>query len=142
MNLHGVPRMTMDVDLMLALNSENINDFVEVDQELSLKPALPVTLNDFANPEIRDNWVQQRNMIAFSLCGSEQNMPTVDILIGAKLDFDLAYKRRESRNLSGINVSLASLEDMLALKSLAGRKQDLADIVHINKLLTAGRHVD
>ena len=41
--------------------------------------------------------------------------------------------------MSGVNVSLASLEDMLVLKSLAGRRQDLADIEHIKKLLGGNR---
>ena len=139
MNLHGVPRMTMDVDLLLALNAENLKDFLKVAQELHLKPSLPVTLDDFANPVKRDEWVKQGNMVAFSLCGSERNIPTVDILIGAKLEFDSAYSRCVTRHLSGVNVSLASLEDMLTMKSLAGRKQDLADIEHIKKLLGAGR---
>ena len=38
MNLHGVPRMTMDVDLVLALDDANVEAFLSCARELGLKP--------------------------------------------------------------------------------------------------------
>lgn len=134
MNLHGVPRMTMDVDLMLALDAANLQGFFDVAAELRLKPSLPLALSQLADPSKREEWIKQRNMIAFSLVGGERNIPTVDVLIGVDVPFEEAYGRREIRTLSGVGVSLASLEDMLTLKRLAGRAQDVADIEHLEQL--------
>lgn len=131
MNLHGVPRMTMDVDLMLALDAENLHEFADVARELDLKPALPVSLADLCDEAKRKEWVERRNMIAFSLQGREKFVPAVDILIGVSLPFDQAYSRREVRDLGGIPVSLASVDDMILLKEQAGRAQDISDIQHL-----------
>ena len=38
MNLHGVPRLTMDVDIVLALDEQNLARFVACAEELGLRP--------------------------------------------------------------------------------------------------------
>ena len=133
MNLHGVPRMTMDVDILLALDEENLDHFFAVAEELKLRPALPVSLKELADPAKRETWVNERNLIAFALNCTEKFAPTVDVLIGTGLPFDAAYARRVERQINGVAVSLAATEDMIALKSLAGRAQDLADIEHLKR---------
>jgi hypothetical protein len=134
-NLYGVPRMTMDVDVVLALDSANLQEFLAVARELKLKPALPVALEELLDPVKRSEWVERRNMVAFSLCSGEKNIPAVDVLIGVDLPFEQAYSRREVRDLAGIGVSLAAVDDLIALKEQAGRAQDISDIEH----LKAGR---
>jgi hypothetical protein len=42
MNLLGVPRPTMDVDIVLALDDENLDGFFAVARELGLEPSIPV----------------------------------------------------------------------------------------------------
>ncbi len=44
MNLHGVPRMTMDVDIVLALDDANVDTFITCAQKLGLEPQAPVPL--------------------------------------------------------------------------------------------------
>ena len=134
MNLHGVPRMTMDVDIMLALDEVNLEGFFAVAEELKLRPSLPVSLKELADPTKRETWVKERNLIAFSLYCTEKMAPTVDVLIGTDLPFETAHARRVKREISGVPVSLAAVEDMLALKELAGRAQDKADIEHLRRI--------
>lgn len=76
MNLHGVPRMTMDVDIMLALDDANLEHFFAVAEELKLRPALPVSLKELADPAKRETWVNERHLIAFSLCCTDKFAPT------------------------------------------------------------------
>jgi hypothetical protein len=133
MNLHGVPRMTMDVDVLLALDEVNLEHFFAVAEELKLHPTLPVSLKELADPAKRETWIKERNLIAFSLYCKEKIAPTVDVLIGTGLPFEAAYARRVGREINGVAVSLAATEDMIALKSLAGRAQDQADIEHLKR---------
>lgn len=134
MNLHGVPRMTMDVDIMLALDSENLDHFVRLAGEMGLVPTQPLSLADLSDADKRASWIKERHMVAFSLRGAEKTSPTVDVLIGVELPFEEAYSRRLVRDVAGIPVSLAAVEDMIALKSKAGRSQDRADIEHLERL--------
>jgi hypothetical protein len=56
MNLLGVPRSTMDIDLVLALDDANLRQFLATAKCLSLRPVAPVPLEDFLSAEKRRQW--------------------------------------------------------------------------------------
>jgi hypothetical protein len=134
MNLHGVPRMTMDVDILLALDEANLAHFFTVAREMKLHPVLPVQLADLADPAKREFWIRERNLVAFALRGEDKTTPTLDVLIGAGLPFEAAYNRRVERSIENVTISLAAVEDMITLKELAARTQDKADIEHLRRI--------
>jgi uncharacterized membrane protein YqjE len=37
-NLHGIPRMTMDVDVIIALDPQNVDHFIAAANALGLRP--------------------------------------------------------------------------------------------------------
>lgn len=134
MNLHGVPRMTMDVDLVLVMDEDNLERFFACARELHLTPSVPVPLSDLKKPEQRKLWHEQKRMIAFGLQNTEARIPTmVDILIAPGIDIDLAMGRAILRDLDGTVVTLASIDDMIALKKGTGRAQDESDIEHLER---------
>jgi hypothetical protein len=134
MNLHGVPRMTMDVDLVLALDARNVEGFLRCAQSLGLKPQAPVPLAALADPGQRRQWIEQRHMIAFALTAPDPAAPTVDVLLAHPLDFDAAHARGIDRDAGGVTVHLASVDDLIALKSGTGRRQDADDVAHLRRL--------
>ena len=135
MNLHGVPRMTMDVDLVIALDAGNIAKLAGLAKELGLYPNVPVKLEDLADANKREALLAEKNLIALSLISSTPATPTVDIVIHHPLDFQKAFAKAVQRDISGTPVMLASIEDMIALKKAAGRAQDLSDITHLERFL-------
>lgn len=134
MNLHGVPRMTMDVDLVLALSEDNLDRFIASAQDLGLTPVAPVALSALKDPEQRRDWVEHKHLIAFALQPATSGAPTVDILLAPTLDIEAALARAVTRDLGDIPVSVAAIEDMITLKKAAGRQQDQADLVHLEQL--------
>jgi hypothetical protein len=134
-NLHGIPRMTMDVDVVIALDPENVDHFINAARELAMRPVLPIALADLADPNKRDEWVSRRNLIAFALREREPSAPTVDVLLAVDLAFDAAYKRRVVRDLDGVMISLAAVPDLIAMKRQSGRPQDENDIEQLGKLI-------
>lgn len=134
MNLHGVPRMTMDVDLVLALDDANLVSFVAAARDLGLVPVAPVALEDLCIPAKRHAWSTERHMIAFALRPPNPDGPTVDVLINPPLDIEDALSRAERRDLAGAGVFVASVDDMIKLKEKSGRAQDRADIEHLRRV--------
>lgn len=51
--MHGVVRLTADLDLMVHLEEKNLTKFVEVMNELGYKPKVPVKAESFIDPENR-----------------------------------------------------------------------------------------
>lgn len=134
MNLHGVPRMTMDVDLVLALDDANIDGFLRCARELALKPQAPVALESLKDADQRRSWIEVKRLIVFGLASGQPGTPTVDILLKHELDFAAALKRAMVQTVDDVPITVASVEDMIALKQNTGRRQDHDDVEHLLRL--------
>lgn len=135
MNLHGVPRMTMDVDIVLAMDEANLRAFLDAANDLGLQPVAPVKIGELLDPSTRHAWVSEKHMIAFALRPRDPKGPTVDILIEPPIDVAGSLKRAETKVIEGVRVPLAAVEDMISLKCSTGRAQDEADIEQLEKLI-------
>lgn len=134
MNLHGVPRMTMDVDIVLALDDANLEAFFACAHKLGLKPQAPVPLESLKDPAQRKDWIELKHMIAFALNAPDASGATVDVLIHHPLDIDRALASADRREVDGVPVNLCAVEDMITLKQGTGRNQDAADIDHLRRI--------
>ena len=137
MNLHGVPRMTMDIDLLLALDEANVDAFLACARELGLRPQAPVPLESLRDPDQRRSWIEQKHLIAFALTGTP-GTPTVDVLLEHPLDLDAAIARAVVQTAANVPVYIASVDDMIALKQNTGRRQDEDDVDHLLRLRHGG----
>ncbi|EXI66443.1 MAG: hypothetical protein AW08_02557 [Candidatus Accumulibacter adjunctus] len=139
LNIHGVERATMDVDLMLALDEDNLERFVEAARGLGLKPMLPLPIDELLQPEKRRDWVEQRHMIAFALHADQPAVPTVDVLIAPPIPFAEVFAGRVVRQVGRTAISLASIDDLIRLKQSTGRQRDAADAEALLRLQELGR---
>jgi hypothetical protein len=133
-NLHGVSRLTMDVDLIIALDGENLSRFATVAQRLGLKPVVPVTLADLGDPTKVRSWIVEKHMLAFALRPPGRADPTIDLLMQPSVAFADAYARRVEKDLGGIRVPIACVDDLIALKTGTGRLKDESDIAALRTL--------
>lgn len=134
MNLHGVPRTTMDVDLVLALDPANLKAFLDAAKTLRLRPVAPVNTNGLLDPAQRQKWVKEKNMLAFALRPPDVQGPTVDVLIDPPVDIEAALARTVWREVQEVRIPLISVEDLIRLKEKSGRAQDRSDVEHLRRL--------
>lgn len=139
LNIHGVERATMDVDLMLAPDGDNLQAFFRAAEALRLKPVLPVALADFADPATRRQWAVDKHMTAFALRPPAASAPTLDILVQPQVDFAGAWERRIEKDLGDTHVQLAAIDDLIALKTGTGRQSDQSDIDALRRLVRLTR---
>ena len=127
-NLHGVERATMDVDLVLAMDEGNLRRFLAAATRLKLNPSLPVRLEALCDARQLDTWVREKHLIAFSLHAASPNVPTVDIIVRPAVPFEQMIRNRVEKDVGGVHLSLACIDDLILLKTGTGRKQDASDI--------------
>ncbi len=130
-NLHGVPRMTYDIDIMVATDQANLAACHQLLTELGLQIRLPIALVDAADRTLAVQWEQERNLIAITYWDPSNPLREVDILIAPSLDPDGVVARSVR---VGAGVRVAAVADLIALKRRANRTQDLADIAHLERL--------
>ncbi|MBK7899208.1 MAG: nucleotidyl transferase AbiEii/AbiGii toxin family protein [Azonexus sp.] len=135
MNIHGVPRMTLDIDVVLALDEANLDRFIACAVSQGLEPVVPVPLAALKDPAMRRQWAEEKRMIALGLQNRSARVPLmVDVLIAPPIDLPAALARAKLADLNGVPLRVASIEDMIALKSGTGRAQDESDINHLEQL--------
>jgi hypothetical protein len=90
-NAHGYVRMTMDIDLVIALNRENILKAMYALDETSFKPAVPITPEQFADPANRKRWLEEKEMRVLKLWSDQYRLSPVDIFVYEPFDFAVEY---------------------------------------------------
>jgi hypothetical protein len=82
----------------------------------------------FADPEIRSQWIHEKGMRVLSLWDPANPMREVDLFVEHPIEFNELWNRSEVIELARTLVRIASIPDLIYLKRLAGRPEDLADI--------------
>lgn len=133
--LHGHARLTADVDLVIDLSPEGARRAIETLTGLGFRPRAPVEPLAFVDPATRRQWVGEKGMRVFSMWDPANPMREVDLFAENPVDFEGLWQRSETIQLSQTVARVASLPDLIQLKRLAGRPQDLADIEALEIIL-------
>lgn len=132
--LHGVERNTMDVDVCVVVSPSNLANLVAAAQELKLQPLLPVSLSALEDIETLRRWHTERHLQAFALRSDQLAGVTLDVLLFPTVEPRDMVQRAQTLDIAGIQVPLACIDDLIALKQSAGRPIDLADIEHLKRI--------
>ncbi len=133
-NLHGIPRMTYDIDLIIDLDDKNLEKFLKLVKEWGFKPKIPVDIMDFAEKKKREDWIKNKNMKAFNLVNPKWAVSEIDIIINTPIDYKTAAKGIKFFVVQDITIPTVSIDDLLKMKQKTGREQDKADIKYLKRL--------
>ena len=133
-SLHGVERATMDVDITVAMTTDNLAALIETAKELKLSPVLPVPLESLRNLELLRQWHTERHLEAFALRSADLAGVTVDVLLFPPVEFSGMTSRAEVFKVADTNIQVVSIDDLIALKQAVGRPIDISDIEHVQRI--------
>lgn len=136
--LQGHVRSTVDLDLVLGLSTPNVRAAVGALTALGFLPRVPVPAEAFADPEQRERWAQEKNMQVFSLYDPASPLRELDLFVREPVPFTALLRDARVVDVSGTPVRVASVDHLIAMKTAAGRPQDLADIAALRALHRGG----
>lgn len=111
--LHGVPRATFDLDILIEATPENAMRLLSALEDAGMGTALLTTPDEILANEITIFKDRVRIDVQTSTPG---------------LDFHEAWKRRERMNYEGQEFCVVSKKDLIASKRATGRSVDLEDV--------------
>lgn len=132
--LHGFLRATFDIDLVLAMNDENLVQFIAVAKRYGLVPAIPVPIDALRNPSQIEQWHREKGMLAFALREPQIGGNVVDIMVRPEVPFDKLMANAVVGELFARQVWIASIDDLLTMKRIANRPKDQLDVVALEKI--------
>ena len=132
--LHGYQRVTMDVDVVLALNDENLANFVDCARRAKLRPVLPIPLDALRDAAVIDLWHREKGMLAFGLRSPDMMATVIDVLVRPVVPFDELKRNAVTKRIGPLSIPVASIDDLIKLKTGTGRSKDVLDIEELRNI--------
>jgi hypothetical protein len=126
--LHGIPRGTIDIDFVIQWSLKNILKTEAALRKLGLFSRIPVdAMNVFT---FRDEYIKNRNLIAWNFYDPIKPINNVDIII----NYDLKEADIKIVKTAAGNIKILSKKDLIVMKKSSGRPQDLEDVKSLEQL--------
>lgn len=126
--LHGALRGTIDIDIAIHWTLKNLTNVEKALKNIGLISLLPIESNNLFL--FRDEYIQNRNMIAWNFYDPKNPVNQVDIII----NYDLKNAHTKTLTTSSGKVRILSRNDLIAMKKASGRPQDLEDVKALESL--------
>ena len=127
--LHGAVRGTVDIDLVIVLKRQQFEALEKAMTNLGLQSILPVTAREVF--DYREEYIRNRNLVAWSFSNPSNPLEMVDILITEDLD----SIKTETKQIGKLRIEIAAIPDLISMKRKSNRPQDKEDIKALEKLL-------
>jgi hypothetical protein len=136
--LHGLHRFTADIDLAVALDTDNLQRFIDVVTRLGYLPRAPVAAAELLDPENRRRWQTEKGAVVFTFVDPKLPYRQIDVFIDDPLPFALLQAQSGLEHGAGYAVRIASVEHLLAMKRKIPhpRPQDVLDIQLLEQKLS------
>lgn len=132
--LRGHPRLTIDLDVVVDLAVEPAARAMVTLERVGLLPRLPVSASDFADPGIRQTWVDERNLQVFAMHDPADPFREVDVFATEPIPFEELYAESGLVAVDDVPVRVASVLHLIRMKAAVGRPQDLQDVAALRRL--------
>ena len=126
--LHGHLRATADIDLVLALDRENVLAAIQALKSLDYRPRPPVPFEEFAESDKRSEWIQQKGLTVFSAYSDRFPGVEIDLFVSEPFQFDEAYTRSSRIAVDQTIITVLGIDDLIQMKRGVGRPLDLSDV--------------
>jgi hypothetical protein len=135
--LHGVERMTLDVDVSVAMTTENLRRVIGAMRELGLKPRAPVAPEVLLDPEQVKALVAEKHALAFTFFDPDRPYRQVDILLTPDASYEKLKFDAVTMRAGEVSVPVASVKRLVQMKKKVRpkREKDAADIRALSALI-------
>ena len=135
--LHGVERVTLDLDVAVQMNSPNLDRLIRAVEQLDLQPRVPVSLADIGDPDFVRSMVAEKGALVFSLVDFNNPLRHLDIFLSPGLSFERLAKGARWFDIGNTKVRVASKELLIQIKNEITplRPKDVLDVQELSRLI-------
>ena len=128
--LHGVERVTMDVDVAIYMDPLNWDRLIQVMNKMGLVPRAPVRPETLADPKVRQAMVEEKKALVFTFIHPDEPSLQLDVFLRPELSYEVLKPHAQPMDIGGLSLQVISPSKLLALKKgiQPARQKDLLDI--------------
>lgn len=135
-NAHGYLRLTADIDLVIAMDADNVHAAFAALASAGYQPNVPIKAEQFADAALRQRWRDEKGMQVLNFFTDRYPETSVDIFVYEPFDFAKEFDAAMvGELLPGLLVRFASIPTLIRMKEAAGQPRDQDDIQHLRWIL-------
>ncbi len=134
--LHGVERVTMDIDLSLLMTEENLGIFLSVMKELEMIPRAPVPAEFLLSEENRRVMREEKGALVFTFWNPSKPLMVIDVFLSENHDYKELVKDATSVQIENFETKIISIDRLISIKEniTPPRNKDLFDIQMLKEI--------
>jgi len=134
---HGYLRVTRDADLVIELVPESIRRAFDALQSIGYEPTVPITAEQFADPALRRQWWEGKNMRVLQFWSDAHPETKLDVFIEHPFNFESEWNAAliEKIGQAAAETRIVTIPTLIRMKESAARSQDRIDIEFLRKIL-------
>jgi hypothetical protein len=136
--LHGVERMTVDIDISLKLSPENLALFLQVMQKESMIPRAPVPPEAILDIELLKRFFTEKHALVFTFIDPNNPYKQIDFFLGDDKRYEILTEGSETLDI-GKNefIRVVSIKTLIQMKEAVDppRDKDLSDLKILRSIL-------
>jgi hypothetical protein len=135
--LHGVPRITLDLDIAIDWSEPNIRRLITAMEALSLKPKMPIPADALLRPGAVEEMREGKKALVFTFRDPEDTLRHIDVFLTKELSYTVLKDHVRRHSLEGAQINVLEPRYLLMLKESIDppRDKDLLDIKTLRKLV-------
>jgi len=131
MNLLGCPRFTNDIDVLLALDDQNLEAMKSAMKNIGYEQRIPLALDELGDEKKTLQLIQEKNLLAYTFFNSREPLYSIDIIVGPSLKFAEFADRQVITNVWGMQLPVVSIDDLIGMKQESNREKDALDVANL-----------
>lgn len=133
-NLYGVPRTTVDLDLIIELSYENLKNFILTMKSAGLTLKQPIEEEKLLNPAFRESLIKEKEVKVLTYINLNNPLEIVDFFIDPPIDFENAFEKKVTLKIEDYEIYLVDIETLIKMKEKSNRMFDLSDAENLRKI--------
>ena len=142
--LHGIQRMTLDLDIAVSPDQTNLRRFISTLKHLKFIPRAPVPAEIILNRERVEALIREKNALVFTFWCPGEPYKQIDMFLTRENSFDGLVSDARMLTVCGRTVLVASRRKLIEMKRRVEpiRDQDLSDIQALQTIETTPQSSD
>ncbi|MDJ0838198.1 MAG: hypothetical protein QNK37_16905 [Acidobacteriota bacterium] len=141
--LHGVERLTLDLDIAVDMQEDNLRAFLAAMKDMGFRPRAPVPARVLLDADAVDTIIREKNALVFTFIDPDRPYKQIDVFLAQDHRYPRLIDSTDKIKIDGLTIRVLNKRKLIELKKKIRpmRDKDHSDIEELSRLLEESAEV-